>query len=208
MTFNEFHAHQRRINTDSKGLNIYTDGSKMDGNSDSVFVALQDNTQLHEWMVKFQPENSLFQAELLAIYDAIIWAIEQNVVCNIWSDSMPSLLVIKSLKTTNKTAKTVQTLLSQYPNITIYWNKAHNGHLGNEKAYQSAKRATIEETALNLHKLVSFLKKTLEQFSLGSWNREWEEGTTSRHTFGVLPKVALISRQWSRNELIFVTGPR
>ncbi|GBN85149.1 hypothetical protein AVEN_60776-1 [Araneus ventricosus] len=53
---------------------------------------------------------------------------------------------------------------------------------------------------------VSFLKKTLIQLSLESWQTEREEGATSCHTFEVLPKVALISRQWSRNEILFVTG--
>ncbi|GBO00148.1 hypothetical protein AVEN_96990-1 [Araneus ventricosus] len=129
-------------NTDSLGLHIYADGSKMEGNAGSAFVALKDNTQLHEWMAKIQPENSVFQVELLAIYEAIIWATEQNVVCNIWSDSMSSLLAMKSLKTTNKTAKTAHTLLSQHPNITINWIKA--GHLGNEKADKLAKKDTIE----------------------------------------------------------------
>ncbi|GBM09247.1 hypothetical protein AVEN_59227-1 [Araneus ventricosus] len=119
---------------------------------------------------------------------------------------MSILFAIKSLKTTNKTAKTVQTLLSQHPNITINWIKAQNGHLGNEKTGQLAKRAAIEGTAFNLQKPVSFLKKTLTQLSLESWQREWEEGTTSRHTFDVLPKVALISKQWSMNEILFVTG--
>ncbi|GBM68991.1 hypothetical protein AVEN_158814-1 [Araneus ventricosus] len=87
----------------------------MEGNVGSVFVALEDNTQLHEWMAKLQPENNEFQAGFLAIHEAIIWGIEQNAVCNIWSDSISSLLAIKSLKTTKKTAKTVQTLLSQHP---------------------------------------------------------------------------------------------
>ncbi|GBM31776.1 hypothetical protein AVEN_95033-1 [Araneus ventricosus] len=40
--------HLSSHNTDSKGLNIYTDGSKMEGNTGSDFLALQDNTQLHE----------------------------------------------------------------------------------------------------------------------------------------------------------------
>ncbi|GBM80922.1 hypothetical protein AVEN_243216-1 [Araneus ventricosus] len=64
----------------------------------------------------------------------------------------------------------------------------------------------MEGTAFNLQKQISFLKKTLTQLSLETWQREWEEGTTSRHTFDVLPKVAPISRQWSRNEILFVTG--
>ncbi|GBN29192.1 hypothetical protein AVEN_113970-1 [Araneus ventricosus] len=117
-------------------------------------------------MAKLQPDNSALQAEFLAISEAIIWAIEQNVVCNIWGDSMSILLAIKSLKTTNQTAKTVQTLLSQHRNITINWIKAHNGNLGNEKADQLAKIATIEGTAFNIQKTMSFLMKTLTQLSL------------------------------------------
>ncbi|GBL75026.1 hypothetical protein AVEN_243818-1 [Araneus ventricosus] len=129
----------------------------MEGNVCSAFVSLQDNTQQPDIMVKLQPVYSVFQANLLAIHEAIIWAIEQNVVCNIWSDSMYCLLAIKSLKTTNKTTKTAQTLFSQHPNITINCIKTLNGHLGNEKADQLAKRATIEGTAFNLQKPISFL---------------------------------------------------
>ncbi|GBN97752.1 hypothetical protein AVEN_115829-1 [Araneus ventricosus] len=121
-------------------------------------------TLLHEWMAKLQPENSVFQAELLEIHETIICAIAQNVI------------------------------------------KAHKGHLGNEKADQLEKRATIEGTAFNLQKPASFLKKALVQLSLEIWQREWEEGTTSCHTYDVLPKVALISRHWSRNEILLVTG--
>ncbi|GBL81900.1 hypothetical protein AVEN_50497-1 [Araneus ventricosus] len=96
---------------------------------------------------QLQIENSLFQTELTVIHEAIIWAIKQNRVCNIWRDSMSNLLAMNSIKTNNKTAKGVQTLLSQHPNITINWIKAHNGHLGNEYSDQLAKRATIEGTA-------------------------------------------------------------
>ncbi|GBM88237.1 hypothetical protein AVEN_146373-1 [Araneus ventricosus] len=123
-------------NTDSNGLNIYTDGLKMESN----------NTQLHKWMAKLQPENRGFQAELLAIHESIIWENQQTVVCNIWSDSISSLLATKSLKTTNKTAKTVQTLLFQHPNIRINWIKAHNGHLGNKKSYDRRNRFQSSKT--------------------------------------------------------------
>ncbi|GBM00663.1 hypothetical protein AVEN_118014-1 [Araneus ventricosus] len=157
-------------------------------------------------MANLQPENSVFQAELLVKHEAIIWAMEQNELFNVWSDSMARLLAIKSLKTTNKTAKAIQTLLSQNPNITINWIISHNGCLGNEKSDQLAKRATIQGTAFNLQKTIAFLKKTLTQLSMESWQREWEEIATSRHTFDVLPKVALISRQWSRKKILFVTG--
>ncbi|GBM14758.1 hypothetical protein AVEN_72025-1 [Araneus ventricosus] len=113
----------------------------MEGNAGSAFVALQNNTQLHEWMDKLQLENRVFQAELLAIHEAVIWVIQQNVVCNIWSDSMSRPLAIKSLKSTNKTAKILQCLLTQHPNITTNCIKAHNGHLGNKTADRLAKRA-------------------------------------------------------------------
>ncbi|GBM79880.1 hypothetical protein AVEN_220434-1 [Araneus ventricosus] len=57
-------------NTYSKG--ITGDGSKIEGNAGRAFVALQDITQMHEWIAKLQSENSVFQAELLAIHVAII----------------------------------------------------------------------------------------------------------------------------------------
>ncbi|GBN29466.1 hypothetical protein AVEN_151903-1 [Araneus ventricosus] len=64
----------------------------------------------------------------------------------------------------------------------------------------------IEGITFNLQKPFSFLKETLAQLSLESWRREWEEGTTSLHTFDDLMKVAVISKQWARNEIQFVTG--
>ncbi|GBN24451.1 hypothetical protein AVEN_124403-1 [Araneus ventricosus] len=117
---------------------------------------------------------------------------------------MPILLAFKSLKTTNKTAETVQNLLSQHRNITINWIKAQNCHLGNKQADQLAKRATMEGTAFNPQNPIISFKKT--HLSLESWQIEWEEGKTSRPTCDVLPKVALISKQWSRNEILCVTG--
>ncbi|GBL74795.1 hypothetical protein AVEN_243651-1 [Araneus ventricosus] len=88
----------------------------MERNAGSAFVALQDNTQMHEWMDKLQPENSVFMAELLAIHEAIIFAIEQNVVRNIWNDDMFSLLVSNHVKLPTKQLKQFK-LCS--PNIQI-----------------------------------------------------------------------------------------
>ncbi|GBM40490.1 hypothetical protein AVEN_28644-1 [Araneus ventricosus] len=116
-------------------------------------------------------------------------------VCSICSDNMSSLLDIKSLKTIDKIAKKIQTLLFQHRKIIIDWIKAHNGHLGNEKTDQLVKRATIEGTAFNIQKPISFLKKTLIQFSLEFWQREREKGTSSSHTFDVLPKVAAMVQE-------------
>ncbi|GBM52555.1 hypothetical protein AVEN_138526-1 [Araneus ventricosus] len=141
-------------------------------------------------MAKLQPETSVFQAELLAIDEAINWKIEHNVVCNIWSDSMSSLLGIKSLIT----LIIVQTLLSQYPYITINRVKAHNGHFGNEKFEQLAKRPTIEETAFNLQKTISFLKKILTQLYFDSWQREWKKEQIAVTLTTSYRKVALIPR--------------
>ncbi|GBN96739.1 hypothetical protein AVEN_174508-1 [Araneus ventricosus] len=81
-----------------------------------------------------------------------------------------------------------------------------NGHFGREKADKLAKGATIEGTTFNLQKPISFLKKTLVQLSLESWQREWVERTTSHYTFDVLQKVSLIYKQWCRNEILFLTG--
>ncbi|GBO09164.1 hypothetical protein AVEN_23386-1 [Araneus ventricosus] len=49
------------------GLNIYTDGSKMDDKTGSAFCVKEEDTTKYEWMAQLRPLNTVFQAELLAI---------------------------------------------------------------------------------------------------------------------------------------------
>ncbi|GBN79038.1 hypothetical protein AVEN_186543-1 [Araneus ventricosus] len=52
------------------GLNISTDGSKMDDKTGCVFCVKEEDTMKYEWMAQLRSLNTIFQAELLAIWEA------------------------------------------------------------------------------------------------------------------------------------------
>ncbi|GBM93588.1 hypothetical protein AVEN_150852-1 [Araneus ventricosus] len=60
------------------GLNIFTDGSKIEDKSGSAFCVMEEDTTKYEWMAQLSPFNTIFQAELLAIQEACLWASKTN----------------------------------------------------------------------------------------------------------------------------------
>ncbi|GBM68405.1 hypothetical protein AVEN_131709-1 [Araneus ventricosus] len=56
------------------GLNVYTDGSKIEDKTGSAFCVMEEDITKYEWMAQLIPFNTVFQAELLAIQDACLWA--------------------------------------------------------------------------------------------------------------------------------------
>ncbi|GBM34902.1 hypothetical protein AVEN_41451-1 [Araneus ventricosus] len=60
------------------GLNIYTNGSKIEDKTGSAFCVMEEDITKYEWMAQFNPFNTVFQAELLAIQEACLWASKTN----------------------------------------------------------------------------------------------------------------------------------
>ncbi|GBL98609.1 hypothetical protein AVEN_19675-1 [Araneus ventricosus] len=60
------------------GLTIYKDGSKMDDKTRSAFCVLEEDTTKYVWMAQLLPFYAVFQAELLAIQAACLWASKTN----------------------------------------------------------------------------------------------------------------------------------
>ncbi|GBM08142.1 hypothetical protein AVEN_214473-1 [Araneus ventricosus] len=60
------------------GLNIYTDGSKTEDKTGSAFCVMEEYIAKYEWMAQLSPFNTVFQAELLAIQEACLWASKTN----------------------------------------------------------------------------------------------------------------------------------
>ncbi|GBM10874.1 hypothetical protein AVEN_42128-1 [Araneus ventricosus] len=55
------------------GLNIYTDGSKMEVKTGSAFCGMEEDKTKYEWMAQLRLFNTVFQEELLAIQEAYLW---------------------------------------------------------------------------------------------------------------------------------------
>ncbi|GBO13848.1 hypothetical protein AVEN_250333-1 [Araneus ventricosus] len=53
---------------------IYIDASHLEGETGCAFCVIQNNVQIHQWTAKLSSQNTVFQAETLAIKEAINWA--------------------------------------------------------------------------------------------------------------------------------------
>ncbi|GBN96343.1 hypothetical protein AVEN_242079-1 [Araneus ventricosus] len=105
---------------------------------------MEEDTTKYEWMAQLSPFNTVFQAELLAIKEACLWASKTNQQIKVWSDSESSLYSIASIDTKSPIAQQTQEILLKSTNIKLGWIKAHVGYSGNEAADALAKKATQE----------------------------------------------------------------
>ncbi|GBO14057.1 hypothetical protein AVEN_4756-1 [Araneus ventricosus] len=149
---------------------------------------------------------SIFQAELLAIKEACLWASKTNQQIKVWSDSESSLHSIASIDTKSPIAQQTQEILLKSTNIKLGWIKAHVGYSGNEAADVLAKKATQEGIPTFIPAPRNHIKSLLQKESIIRWQKEWDNGETGNSVHNVLPKVKTTSTPWQRPEIMFVTG--
>lgn len=79
-------------------LNIFTDGSKLEGNTGFAYCCFYDGQLVHTEHFKLAYENTVFQAELLALLKAVEWTQKtkyQNIT--IHTDSLSSLMALEDV---------------------------------------------------------------------------------------------------------------
>ncbi|GBO27149.1 hypothetical protein AVEN_57999-1 [Araneus ventricosus] len=122
-------------------------------------------------MAKLSPHKNVFQAETLAIKEAINWANSKGISTSIWSDSESALRAISSFTNSNQLIQETQQALLQNPSMQLKWIKAHVG---------LAKKASKEGTNLHPQAPKCHLKKMLMYLSLNKWHQDWDSGDTGR----------------------------
>lgn len=156
-----------------------------------------DTEEFFSWQSKLANHNTIYQAELWALYNAILW-IHKNYLdgnFNILTDSKSSVLAIRKFHQRSQVVQLIQRLLkfleSSKINIHIAWTRAHVGTYGNERADSLAKDATLSLQSLNTVKIpISFLKSTFHENLINSWQNYWSTEETGRRTFSFLPEVS------------------
>ena len=98
----------------------------------SAFCSFHNSSLIHTWQSGLQAANSVFQAELLAILNAITWfkSTFYN-ECTINTDSMSGLQILKDHETTDYLAQNIQQqLLNTSKQFYFRWVRGHSGQHG------------------------------------------------------------------------------
>ncbi|GBN44232.1 hypothetical protein AVEN_61126-1 [Araneus ventricosus] len=132
---------------------IYTDGSKTDEGTGSIYCILENYRIIASWQGKLDRSNSVFQAEILAIRMAIEAASSLH---------RPIKMAILNPKSHHSIAREIQILLLSHKHIHLRWLKAHVGYSGNECPDQLAKEAITKGDPFFLPKPLSYLKAEIK----------------------------------------------
>ncbi|GBM14765.1 hypothetical protein AVEN_163904-1, partial [Araneus ventricosus] len=75
------------------GTRLYTDGSKSPNGVGAAFCVMQESTTTHQWSAKLTKDNTVSQAELLALNEAVKYAttLEKNLPVAIFLDNRASI---------------------------------------------------------------------------------------------------------------------
>ncbi|GBL75774.1 hypothetical protein AVEN_155067-1 [Araneus ventricosus] len=115
-------------------------------------------------MEQLRPLNTVFQAELLAIREACLWASKTNQQFKVWSDGESSLHSTASIDTKSPISEQTQEILLKFTNIKLGWITADVGFSGgNEMADEHAKKATQERTPTYIPVPRSHIKSLLQK---------------------------------------------
>jgi len=154
---------EQKYKNNGLDLNIYTDGSYMNGTA-GAGIHIPENAEFgREPTTKsytFEGDQTINRAELIAIHQAVIVAIEhisEPTTVNIFTDSLTSIYQLLRWKTQPNTQKyhnhrhilaDILQLMHENPRITFNLRKvrAHTGITGNEMADYAAKRAILNQT--------------------------------------------------------------
>ncbi|GBO03324.1 hypothetical protein AVEN_48562-1 [Araneus ventricosus] len=175
-------------------INIFTDGSKTEHGVGAAFCVLTNDIWAYQWSAKFNDNNTVFQAELTALHEAVIYAshLPNHNTSKLHVDNRANIMASSNSKSTNETARKIFKILLSNPRIKISWVKAHAGNIGNERADQLAKESTQHGQPYSHTKLPKpHIKGLLRKRMLEEWQTSWKNGNTGRKIYNIMPSVSL-----------------
>lgn len=191
---------------------IYTDGSKVEDWVGAAYTVYYYNNFIHDYKITLNLDNSIYQAELLAIKYAINWIVESNHrKVYIFTDNRASYLVLQRAFPANVLIKEIfdKLIENNGKKIVIGWTRAHVGTPGNERADRLAKEAiSLEDSDIyeDVKYPISIIKKSIRENCLKEWQIYWKETTKGSDTYRVLKKVDNKFLCWSQVIQYFLTG--
>lgn len=190
----------------------YTDGSKMELGVSSAFTIFLNGSYIHSYKARINKSNTIYQAELLAIYLALRWFMQSAFYKMIlYTDSSSSVSSLENIFPTNKIIFDIYGLLHQNPEkfIQIAWIKAHAGIDGNERADQLAKSVLLDnqfDEYIDVLYPVSLVNRHFKNKLLTDWQEYWSTSDKGRDTYEVLNKVDVDFVCTHRLIIYFISG--
>lgn len=174
----------------SEDLSIYTDGSKMPEGMSAAFTVCTRGSFSYDFSIRLSKNNSVFQAEIYAIYRALQWSLNSGFThIFIYTDSLSSILSLKRFIPLMPLVHDIFILAANNPHLNFYfgWVKAHVGISGNERADALAKSAIernkYDDRVSDIPLPQSFLKKHSKTILQQQWQNQWSNSDVGRHTY-------------------------
>ncbi|GBN24089.1 Putative protein in type-1 retrotransposable element R1DM [Araneus ventricosus] len=187
-------------------INIFTYGSKTEHGVGAAFCVLTNGIWAYQWSAKHNDNNTVFQAELTALHEAVIYAshLPNHNTSEIQVENRASIMVSSNSESTNETGRKIFKILLSNPRIKVSWVKAHAGNIGNERADHLAKDATQHGQPYSHTKLPKpHIKGLLWKRMLEEWQTLWKNGDTGRKIYNIMLSVSLRQTNWIREDVIF-----
>jgi len=177
---------------------IYTDGSKSDGNAGTGFCVTKDDSALEAQSISLAAHNTVFQAEVLGIREALSWIRDNSEKWpiggyRILTDSQAALNALKQRNTYSSlvlsTKNLIKDLMFRVP-LSIAWIKGHADNTGNEYADYLAKEGTTSDNKMEVGLSTSFIKSTIREYYSKVWQHSWNVYPAGRQSKQLMPNAA------------------
>ena len=166
---------------------IYTDGSKEEGRVGAGWFGCIQDQVVMESSVGLDRRCTVFQAEVLAILEAMDWLNSTDKpldgdVC-VYSDSQAALQAIRGpLFDSEVTLQCARAIAQaqQHRKVGLKWVRGHNDNTGNEMADYLAKRGNQCRHNPRVKPASISLKSEVKNTYLEEWKKTWKASTSSQ----------------------------
>jgi ribonuclease HI len=178
----------------SSRCHIYTDASRIQNNIGCAFGYFLDKTCLSAYQLKLQHHNTVFQAELLAIYQSLLHLPTQHMDYILFTDSYSALQAILNPSNSEILAAITRLLLIQLRrdniDISLQYIQGHSNIFGNDIIDHLAKQAALSHLPTTpLYYPISHIKALLETWLYQEWNLQWHASPNAFLTKTFFPDI-------------------
>lgn len=186
----------RKTITPTTTLAIYTDGSKGEDGVGSGWY-FKENGKVTTGSCKHDPKASVYQAEVIAIAEALKAVPDNYNKVHFFTDSRATVMALSSWnKNTELVIRNVQQQIKlSLLDITIQWIPGHSNIPGNELVDSIAKEAcSMEGASLPLYASQQAISADLLQQCREIWKQRWEVIKSQSYLMAELPSPNFTSR--------------